>query len=109
MSQEIGVGGAKFGRGRGKFEVVFAEASEEGPDAVGVGSGVGVEDDDVIEVVGTRSRSLITLLMTLTNHPRKAVLPWGMTSQTKSRAGVQNVVRWMVPLSMVIWWKKEEE
>ena len=26
---ETGVGGAKFGLGRGKFEVVFGEASEE--------------------------------------------------------------------------------
>ena len=50
MSQEIGVGGAKFSFGRGKLEVVLSKAFEEGADVVDMGIWVGVEDYDVVEV-----------------------------------------------------------
>ena len=52
MSQEIGVGGAKFGFGRGQLEVVLSKAFEDGADVVNMGSWVGVEDYDVVEVCG---------------------------------------------------------
>ena len=52
MSQEIGVGGAKLGLGGGKFEVVLPKAFGERVDVGVVSRGVGVEDDDVVEVGG---------------------------------------------------------
>ena len=52
VSQEIGVGGAKFGFVRGKLEVVLSKAFEEGADVVDMGSWVGVESYDVVEVGG---------------------------------------------------------
>ena len=57
----------------------------------------------------TRSRPLMTSLMTFTNQPGEALLPCGMTSHSKSRLGVQNAVSGMVSLSMVIWWKEENQ
>ena len=52
VSQEVGVGGAKGSLGGGKFEVVFSVALEEGSDVVDVGSRIGGEHDDVVEVGG---------------------------------------------------------
>ena len=50
MPQEIGVGGTKLGLGGEKFEVVLPKAFEEGEDVGDVSRGVGVEDDDIVEV-----------------------------------------------------------
>ena len=62
MSQEIGVGGAKFGFVRGKLEVVLSKAFEEGADVVDMGSWVGVEDHDVVEVGGYSVQALDDLV-----------------------------------------------
>lgn len=49
-TQEIGVDGAKFSVEGGKVEIALSEALEEGRDVVYMGSEVGVEHDDVVEV-----------------------------------------------------------
>ena len=41
VSQQISVGGAEFGFGRGKLEVVLSKSLEERADDVDVGSGSG--------------------------------------------------------------------
>ena len=51
----------------------------------------------------TRSRPLMTSLMTLTNHPGAALLPCGITSYSKRRVSVQKAVSGIVPLCTVIW------
>ena len=50
MSQEVGFGGANFGFGGGKIQVVFWKAFEKGSDVGLVGGGVGVVDDDIVKV-----------------------------------------------------------
>ena len=52
MPQEVGGCGANFGLGGRKFEVVLTEATKKGSDVGDVVGGVGVEDDDVVEVRG---------------------------------------------------------
>ena len=52
MPQEIGGSGTNFGLGRGKFEMVLSEATEKGSDVGDVVGGIGVEDDDAVEVRG---------------------------------------------------------
>ena len=106
VSQEVGSGGANFGFDGGKFKAVFAQALEKGSDVGGVVGRDGVEAMMSSRYAATRSRPLMTSLMTLTNQPWEALLPCGMTSHSQSRLGVQNAVSEMVSLSMVIWWKE---
>ena len=40
----------------------------------------------------------MTSSITLTNQPSATLLPWGMTSHSTRRVGVQNAVRGMVSL-----------
>ena len=56
MSQEVGFGGANFGFGGEKLQVLFSKACEEGSDVGRVGSGVGVVDDDIVKL--RRARDL---------------------------------------------------
>ena len=68
--------------------------------------GVGSKTMMSSRYAATRSRPLMTSLMTLTDQPGEALLPYGIASHSKSRLGVQNAVSGMVSLSMVIWWKE---
>ena len=52
VSQTNVVGGVKLGFERGKLEVMLSTAFQEGADVVDMGSWVGVESYDVVEVGG---------------------------------------------------------
>ena len=51
-SQKVSFGGAKSGLGGGELKVVETNALEEGSEVGGVGCGVGIVDDDVVNVGG---------------------------------------------------------
>ena len=90
MSQEIGVGGAKLGLCRGAFEVVITQAFKGGADVSDMSRGVEVEDDDVVGVGGDVVEVFDDLVDDIDKPPAgAALLPWSMTSHSKSRVGVQ--------------------
>ena len=72
-----------------------------------MGSRVGVEHDNAVKVGGDAFEVFDDLVHDLDEPPAEALLPLGMTSHSKSRVGVENAVRGMVSLSMVIWWNED--
>ena len=62
MSQTNVVGGVKLGFERGKLEVMLSTAFQEGADVVDMGSWVGVESYDVVEVGGYSVQALDDLV-----------------------------------------------
>ena len=73
----MGVGGAKLGLDGGKFEVVLPEAFEEGADVSDMGRGVGVEDDDVVEVGADAVEFFDDLVGDLDKPPGRGVAALG--------------------------------
>ena len=65
MPHEFGGCGANFGLGGRKFEVVLTEATKKSSDVGDVVGGVGVEDDDVVEVRGDAFRAFDDLVNNL--------------------------------------------
>ena len=87
MSQEVGVGGATLGLGRGKFEVVLPEAFEEGADVIDMNRRVGVEDDDVVEVGGDAIEVCEDLVDDLDKPPRRGVAALGHDEPLEESGG----------------------
>ena len=54
---------------------MLSEAFEEGVNRLDMRYRIGIEHNDIVEVYCHLFKSLITLLITLTNHPGKALLP----------------------------------
>ena len=94
MSQEIGVVGAKLGLGGGKFEVVPPQAFEEGADVSDMSRGVGIEDDDVVEVGGDAIEVFDDLVDDLDKPPGRGVATLrhddGAVPKEKYLGGVQS-------------------
>ena len=103
----------------GERDNVLSQAQEELLHARHVCRGVGIKDDNVRKssfmlvtcaeglesktttssrFLVTRSRPVMTSLITVTTHPGAALLPCGMASQSMRRVGVQNAVRGVVSL-----------
>eukprot|EP00904_Undaria_pinnatifida_P010008 jgi/Undpi1/6137/HiC_scaffold_20.g08622.m1 len=93
MPQEIGVDDAKLGLGGGKIEVLLPKAFEEGADVSDVSRGVGVEDDDVVEVGGDAFEVFDDLVDYLDEPPGRGVATLRHDEPLKRREGVQKVAR----------------
>ena len=107
MPQEIGVDDAKLGLDGGKIEVLLPKAFEEGAGVSDVSRGVGVEDDDVVEVGGDAFEVFDDLVDYLDEPPGRGVATLRHDEPLKRREGVQKVVSGMVSLSMVVWWNED--
>ena len=81
---------------------MLSQAQEELLNLSDVKGGVGVEDDDVVEVGSDAGEAVMSSLITLTNHPRAALLPCSIASHSKRRVAVQKAVRCIVSLCTVI-------
>ena len=87
MPQEVGGSGANFGPGGRKFEVVITEATKKGSGFGDVVGGVGVEDDDVVEVRGDAFQPFDDLVNDLT-EPTGGGHCCFAASQATRRAGL---------------------
>ena len=110
MSQEIGDRGrgAKFGFRGGMLEVVLSKAFEDGPDDVDMGSWVWVEDYDVVEFGGHPIEAHDALINDFNEAAARGAATLRHDEPLKNLVGVQKAVKWMVSLSIMIWWNEDK-
>ena len=107
MHQDVGGRAAKFGLGGRTPEVVLTEAIKKDLDVGDVVGGLGVADDDVVEVRSGALQAFDDQVKDLSEPTGGGTAALRHHKPLEEPSGVQNAVKGMVSLSMVIWLNEE--